>query len=376
VLGLVKLDQDVYQLGLRCTIDPAAHPELAERVLAARRAMHERLRAPELARLVEVFDRGRYNTNATVAENLMFGTPVGDGFDMDRLAEHPYVHATLERAGLTEDLIRVGYEVATTMVELFADLPPDHEYFRQFSFINPEELPDYRALIGRTDPSRLDALSLNDRQRLLSLAFKLAPARHRLDLLEEDMQARLLEARRLFAEHLPEELRGAVAFFDPERYNAAASLQDNVLFGKVAYGQAQAAPKISALIAEILDELGLRERVIEVGLDSPAGIGGARLSLPQRQKLALARAILKRPDLLVVDEAIGPLDPAEQQAVLESVLTAFDGRGVVWVLQQNDWAARFDEVLVMRGGRVAAQGRYDQLLDRDGAALRGVLAAE
>ena len=126
-----------------------------------------------------------------------------------------------------------------------------------------------------------------------------------------------------------------------------------------------------------MDELGLRDRMIEVGLDSPAGIGGSRLSLAQRQKLALARAILKRPDLLIVDEAIGPLDPAEQQAVLDGVLSAFDGRGVLWVLQQSDWAAgRFDEVLVMQSGRVAAQGRYDELLDRDGSALRRVLAAE
>ena len=376
VLRLVRLDQDVYQLGLRYTIDPAAEPELAERVLAARRTMRERLRAPELARLVEVFDRERYNTNATVAENLLFGTPVDDTFEIDRLAEHDYVRETLRRAGLLDELIGVGYQVATTMVELFADLPPDHEYFRQFSFINPDELPEYRALIGRVDASRLDALGRDDRQRLLSLTFKLVPARHRLGLLEGDLQARLLEARRLFAEHLPERLRGAVAFFEVDRYNAAASLQDNILFGKVAYGQAQAPQRISVLLAEILNEHGLHERVIGVGLQAPAGIGGARLSLAQRQKLALARAILKRPDLLVVDDAIGPLDPAEQQAVLDAVLgAAAEGRGVIWVLQQSEWAGRFDEVVVMQQGRVVGQGRYDELT-RDGSALSGLLAAE
>ena len=40
------------------------------------------------------------------------------------------------------------------MVELFADLPPDHEYFSQFSFIAPEDLPTYRTLLSAADPAR------------------------------------------------------------------------------------------------------------------------------------------------------------------------------------------------------------------------------
>ena len=49
------------------------------------------------------------------------------------------------------------------MLELFADLPPDHEYFSQFSFIAPEDLPAYRALLTRADPAQLDRLSAEDR---------------------------------------------------------------------------------------------------------------------------------------------------------------------------------------------------------------------
>ena len=54
---------------------------------------------------------------------------------------------TLEATGLLHDLYDVGFRLAQTMVELFADLPPDHEYFRQFSFIAPEDLPTYRTLL-------------------------------------------------------------------------------------------------------------------------------------------------------------------------------------------------------------------------------------
>ena len=52
---------------------------------------------------------------------------------------------------------------------------------------------------------------------------------------------KVLEARRYFREHLPAQHAGAIAFFDPTRYNEAITIQENVIFGKIAYGQAQAA---------------------------------------------------------------------------------------------------------------------------------------
>ena len=118
-------------------------------------AMGERLQDPKLGRLVEMFDPERYNTNATLAENLLFGTPIGEAFDFENLAAHPYVQQIIAEAGLAEALLEVGFQLASTMVELFADLPPDHEYFRQFSFISADDLPDYRALISRADPAKL-----------------------------------------------------------------------------------------------------------------------------------------------------------------------------------------------------------------------------
>jgi putative ABC transport system ATP-binding protein len=374
-LSLALLDRDVYQMGLRGSIDPARHPDLARCILEARRAMSERLQDERLNRLVESWHPDHYNTNATLAENLLFGMPVGDAFDTEHLYAHPYVREILEQAALSETLLEVGYKLADTMVELFADLPPDHEYFRQFSFINPDELPEYRALISRVDPAALGKLSAEDRERLISLTFKLIPARHRLDLVDEALQARLLKARKLFRERLPERLATSIAFFEADTYNPVASLQDNILFGKVCYGQAQAVERISALIGEVLEALDLQHQVIEVGLQAPTGVGGSRLSLPQRQKLALARAILKRPEILILYDAAGPLDPVEQRTILDTLLEEFSGRTLIWALNRSDWAERFDHVLVMRNGRVVEQGSYHEL-NRDGSAFHELIAAE
>ena len=101
----------------------------------------------------------------------------------------------------------------------------------------------------------------------------------------------MLAARHYFREHLPADHADAIAFFDPDRLQLAITIQDNVIFGKVAYGQAQAPQRASRqLIAELLDQLELRAGVMAVGLDSPCGIGGGRLSLAAAPEARRSRA--------------------------------------------------------------------------------------
>ncbi|MCA8929517.1 MAG: ABC transporter ATP-binding protein [Alphaproteobacteria bacterium] len=351
------LADDIYEFGLRGRIDGDAHPHLVESLLEVRAAFRERVAASGAGALIEPFDPERYNRNATFAENLLFGTPVGTTFDLENLGEHPYVRETLDRVGLTDDVVRIGRKVAETMVELFADIEPGHELMEQFSFIAAEDLPEFQALLGRIDRGGrgLAGLGEEDRSRLMSLPFRLIPARHRLDLLDDSLEERLLEARHSFAEHLPEDLKGAVAFFDPERYNSAASIQDNILFGKVAYGQPQGAAKVRALVGEVLNESGLHDSILDVGLEYHVGVAGGRLSAVQRQKLAFARALAKQPDLLVVNQALSVFDESMRGKVFASILEAQAPRGVVAVLDQPDQAQAMQRIFTIEGGRVEAE---------------------
>ncbi|MGE0254716.1 MAG: ABC transporter transmembrane domain-containing protein [Alphaproteobacteria bacterium] len=373
-LELVELSDDVYQMGLRGTVDPADRPDIAEAVLTARAALADRLADPAYAGLVERFDPERYNANATMAENLLFGTPTGTAFKIDTLAGNAWVRSVLDKVGLTDELVEAGREVAQTMVDIFADLPPGHEFFERYSFISSDELPEFRTLLGRVASLAPAAMSAADRGRLLALPFMVIPAQHRLGVVTPEREAKLIEARKLFRAELPDDLAGEVEFFDPARYNAAASLQDNILFGKLAHGQAQAAQKIGALVAETLDSMSLRGAVMEAGLGYHVGVGGSRLSTVQRQKLAFARALLKRPDLLVVNEAAAAFDASLQARIVRRLLAAREAKGVVWALSRPRLAEAFGRVLVMEDGRVVEDGTWDEL-NREGTRLHALASA-
>ncbi len=376
IFNLVDLADEMFVLGLRGRIDPDQHPGLVARLVEARKKLRQALEHPDLAQLVEPFDAGAYNDQATVAENLLFGTAIGDALSEAGLASNAYLQTVLAQAGLDARLFEMGRGIATTVVEIFADLSPDHPLFEQLSFMEADEIPVYDTVLKRNASTDFAAAGAEDRAMLQKLAFGYVEPQYRLSLLDAEMKTALLAARKAFRDGLPEDLGGAIAFYDAERYNAAATVQDNILLGRIAYGMANGAQRVNEEIGRIVDELDLRAAIFDVGLDFDVGIGGRRLTVVQRQKLGLARALVKRPDYVIVNRIFASLDEGQQAAILRRVLdfvkTMHDGRaaGVFWALAAPRLADLFDHAQVYEGGRLVEQGRPDALAKKSGAYSR------
>jgi len=238
ILRVCGLERDMREIALQTSVDPKAHPELTGRILDARRELVSRLQDPKLASLVEPFDKNEYNNNMTVAENILMGTPVGDTFNTVNLGTHPYMLEVLDKVGIRNLFLEAGAKVAETMIELFQDLPPGHEFFERYSFIQADELPEFQGILRRAESGGIDNLEEAEKAQLMGLTFVLVPDRHRLGLGTEEIKQQLLQARRFFADDLPDDLKGAVKFYDVEDYNDAASVIDNILFGKIRHGRA------------------------------------------------------------------------------------------------------------------------------------------
>jgi ATP-binding cassette, subfamily B, bacterial len=98
------------------------------------------------------------------------------------------------------------------------------------------------------------------------------------------------------------------------------------------------------------------------GLDTRVGERGATLSGGQRQRLALARAVVRRPRLLVLDDATSAVDPSVEARILDALRTSDEPTTVVVVAYRQATIALADEVVWMEQGRVIARGTHDELL--------------
>ena len=374
ILKEVELDEEIYQFGLLSFVDPSDNSDLAERVMQARLQLRDKFKEPENARLVEPFDQEKFNLNMTVSENLLFGTVYDETIDLEQLIDYPAMQKVLQQNDLKDEFLDAGLKIAEIMLDLFSDVEPDSELFEQFSFIDADDLPEFNKLLQESQQHGVKSLPKSDRRRLMSLPFKLIVARHRLGLMTDAIQQRILNARREIYEFATTEDLG-VEFFDESSYNPRISIQDNILFGKLAYGQANAQVKINSLIADVVDELGLRNQIIEAGLKFEVGVAGGRLSAIQRQKLGLARALLKAPDLLIVNEALSSLDSASERRLIGNVRNRMKDHGILWMLGRVQLAELFDAVMVMERGRMADMGPFDSIQNTN-AHLQHLLTSE
>ena len=222
----------------------------------------------------------------------------------------------------------------------------------------------------------LAEISDEEKARLLALTFLVVPALHRLGVLDESgrktMMDRIVAARSEFQRRYAER-DDVIDFFDADRFSPALSIQDNILFGRVAFGQANAVERVTELFREVATEIGMEPELLRLGLAYEVGNGGSRLSYSQRQRLAIARAIMKSPDILVFNEPTSGLDPTTEVRIVRSVLGWAKGRTVVWTLGRVDLAREFDRVVVLDDGRVVEQGPFAEL-EQAGSALTRLLA--
>jgi putative ABC transport system ATP-binding protein len=366
VLDTVQLLDDVFNLGLRATTSTDRQPELADRIVEVRKAFRSRLELDDLGDLVVPFESGGYNLEATVIENLLFGAASGPSLSDGALAENRYVQSLLTASGLEEPLYKMGIEIASNVVELFRDLPSNHPFFQQLILMTAEEIPNFQALLGKLQNRSMEEASREERAKFITLSFAYVEPRQRFDVLDQGLMTRIVDAREAFAENLPPELKGRIERYDLEQFNTAASIMDNVLLGRISHQYADAAEKIRAIVRSVINDLGLQRNLISIGLEFDAGVGGKRLTVGQRQKLNLARALLKRPDFLILNRSLSALDQQTQGRILVNILDGVKAASsrptIICVLANPRHADLFDRVIIFDRGILVADGTYQALL--------------
>ncbi len=162
------------------------------------------------------------------------------------------------------------------------------------------------------------------------------------------------------AEITQETLRGNISFVPQEPILFHRSLKDNIRYGRPDASDEEvidAAKK--AHCHEFIS--GLTE-----GYDTHVGERGVKLSGGERQRVAIARAILKNAPILILDEATSALDSESEALIQDALRILMEGKTVIVIAHRLSTIMTMDRIVVIEGGKIAAEGTHDELVNHTG----------
>jgi putative ABC transport system ATP-binding protein len=367
VMRVAGLGGEIRDIGLASYLEPGAVETIQPLIGQARILLREKLAAAGLENLVEQFHYARYNMQASVAENILFGMPTDPAFAPQALARNPVVRDLLQETGLRKLLLALGIEIARTFAEMFGDLPSTSVLFGQAAGPTPEQVQKLRGILDVIERDGLEGIAVEDEDTFITLSMDYIEPRDRFGFLKDEIKEKVLEARARLREMLKDQPE-KISFNDFDVYNPSLTIADNILFGRIETNLVGGRARIMAAVAAVMEELNLSRLPFEAGLAFYVAPGGRGLSEAQRQKFRLARALMKKPDFLVLNRPLASLSSQEQRAILEALLAEAESStgakpGILCVPADPAHATLFDRILLLRHGRMVADAEPGSLAE-------------
>jgi subfamily B ATP-binding cassette protein MsbA len=176
----------------------------------------------------------------------------------------------------------------------------------------------------------------------------------------DPMSGTILMDGRDIHQHRIDSLRRQIGLVSQEPVLFDATLRENLSFGKV---NATNEEIRAAARAAHVDQFA---RKLPNGYDTPIGQYGGRLSVGQRQRIAIARAFLLNPRLLILDEPTSALDPESERLISDSLRTLWQGRTTIIIAHRMSTVRNVDRIIVLDNGRIVQNDTRRNLLKEDG----------
>jgi ATP-binding cassette subfamily B protein len=225
--------------------------------------------------------------------------------------------------------------------------------YEHVCFAYNRERPMLRDITLHAQPGQMVALA-GPTGAGKSTLVNLLPAFHELD------SGRILIDGQDVAGITIESLRSHISVVSQEPFLFNGTIRENILFGRIEAGEAEL---VAASQAANCHEFVSR---LPDGYDSRVGERGVKLSVGEKQRVSIARALLKNAPILILDEATASVDTATERLIQEALERLMAGRTSFVIAHRLSTIRKADQILVVRHGQVVERGTHDELLAAGG----------
>ncbi|KEJ90476.1 ABC transporter transmembrane domain-containing protein [Sulfitobacter donghicola] len=297
---VLNADEGIIRGMLDSQMNPDLHAGLAEKIVGLRDEVYAKLVERNLDHVVHRFDPEAFNPAVPLGGNLLFAAPKED-ITQEGLAAEKNLLSMIAEQGLAEQAIAISQTLIETLHQTFGMDGTNHPLFTALDIDEAlyERLVDISA---RRRSSGDGALSEEEFALLLTVPFaftaeQIGPA------FPESFKDEILNIRRHRASELRKYAKDMFVPISPETYLPRLTILENLIYGRISSVAGMQADLVMDAVSDVLRENNLRSAVATNIFDVPTTIGGTNLPPSILERAAFSRAGIKRPDVLVFDQA-------------------------------------------------------------------------
>ncbi len=335
-------------------LDAEAYPELAERIIALRPRLHEALDAADLGAHVFYLDPHTYNPAMPVVQNLLYATPIAP-LPADALAERLDYLELMRETGLDTDLVELALTIMEGLRQIFGAGGTDHPLFQKTG-LEPALYEDALAAASKAQ----GGAALTDREQALLLSVPSSITAQQVGpAFPERIRAKVLSLRESHGAVLREQMSDLFAPIDQGKPLKGLTVLENALFGKLSEDGGPRTEEVRTKVADVLTEAGVSRDVLRLIFDVPISLGGANLPATFAEILAVSRAVIKVPDIVVLDQVMASFPEASRVETVKTLRRELPHATMIYLAAQPEPGLEADMTLEIVQGRLTGMAQSE-----------------
>ena len=355
-------DDILVRRALRTCLEPGTQPELEEAIVRLRPEIAKRLSEAKVDDIVYAFHPEKFNPVSPLASNLLYAHPT-QMLTQESFSKDPNLLRMLQNAGIVKEIAEMSASLVEGLTETFGTDGTEHPLFRR---LNMEDELYHRLgnIVAKWREVGDEGLPTGDFTLMLTVPFAFSSEQIG-PIFSDAFKERILQIRKQSGSQMVSELDGLFQTFNPQRYIPVMTVLGNAIFGRISSMAGAREKLVEDILVEVLTEHGLRRLAAQSIYGLVTAQGGENLTTVVRERAAFSRAGIKKPDILILNNALASHDKDARTQTRERISRLMPNAIKIFIENQFYNPDSYDLHIKIIDGRIDGEVSSPESQDTD-----------